>query len=64
MVESVIDWQSAQAAPLFMQVQFLGFLRPPKSYNPGTEIPALPENFQELDPDEKELATKEQASAA
>ncbi|RAL01940.1 phosphotransferase family protein [Aspergillus ibericus CBS 121593] len=63
-IEGVIDWQSAQAAPLFIQAQFPEFLRPPKDYSPGTEIPALPDNFDELDPDERVRATKEQTLAA
>ncbi|PYI12233.1 hypothetical protein BO78DRAFT_425469 [Aspergillus sclerotiicarbonarius CBS 121057] len=62
-IEGVIDWQSAQAAPLFIQAQFPEFLRPPRDYSPGTEIPALPDNFDELDPDEKERVAKEQTSA-
>ncbi|PWY86431.1 hypothetical protein BO94DRAFT_556904 [Aspergillus sclerotioniger CBS 115572] len=63
-IEGVIDWQSAQAAPLFIQAQFPEFLRPPKGYSPGTEVPTLPDNFDELDPDEKERATQEQTLAA
>ncbi|KAM5457487.1 hypothetical protein MaudCBS49596_000682 [Microsporum audouinii] len=63
MVEGVIDWQSIEACPLFVQVQFPEFLRPPKSYRPGTEIPELPKNFDDLDPDEKKRAEEEQALA-
>lgn len=63
-IEGVIDWQSAQAAPLFIQAQFPEFLRPPKSYNPGTEIPALPDNFEELDLDQKEKVNEERTLAA
>ncbi|OQE42045.1 hypothetical protein PENCOP_c004G06309 [Penicillium coprophilum] len=37
-VEGVIDWQSAQAAPLFMQAQFPENLRPPRNYSVGTEM--------------------------
>ncbi|XBQ86219.1 hypothetical protein V6000_001941 [Aspergillus fumigatus] len=63
-IEGVIDWQSAQAVPLFIQAQFPEFLRPPKNYSTGTEIPSLPENFEELDPDQKEKVAEEQTLAA
>ncbi|GKZ83137.1 hypothetical protein AnigIFM56816_008221 [Aspergillus niger] len=62
-IEGVIDWQSAQAAPLFIQAQFPEFLRPPKDYTPGTEVPALPDNFDELDADEKERAIEAHVAA-
>ncbi|GKZ34583.1 hypothetical protein AbraIFM66950_004897 [Aspergillus brasiliensis] len=62
--EGIIDWQSAEAAPLFIQARFPEFLRPPKGYRSGAEAPKLPDNFEELDPDEKEVAKKEQALAA
>ncbi|PGH23787.1 hypothetical protein AJ80_02217 [Polytolypa hystricis UAMH7299] len=53
-IEGVIDWQSVQVAPLFIQAQFPEILRPPKGYNPGIEVPSLPDNFDELDPERKE----------
>ncbi|KAF3492406.1 uncharacterized protein GIQ15_01923 [Arthroderma uncinatum] len=62
-VEGVIDWQSIEACPLFIQTQFPEFLRPPKIYRPGTEIPGLPGNFDELDPDEKKRIKEEQTLA-
>ncbi|PKX93375.1 uncharacterized protein P174DRAFT_513766 [Aspergillus novofumigatus IBT 16806] len=46
--------QSAQAAPLFIQAQFAEFLRPPKGYNPGNEIP---------NPEQKERAIKDKTLA-
>ncbi|OAL73527.1 hypothetical protein A7D00_1554 [Trichophyton violaceum] len=46
-----------------LEVQFPEFLRPPKSYCPGTEIPELPDNFDALDPEEKETAKVEHALA-
>ncbi|KAF4213432.1 hypothetical protein CNMCM5878_010473 [Aspergillus fumigatiaffinis] len=58
-IEGIIDWQSAQIAPLFIQAQFPDSLRPPKGYKPGTEIPSLPDNFEELDPQGKEQAIKD-----
>jgi hypothetical protein len=63
-IEDVIDWQSAQAAPLFIQAQFPELLRPPKNYSAGTEFPTLPEDFEELDPDQKEKVAEEQTLAA
>jgi hypothetical protein len=62
-IEGIIDWQSAQIAPLFIQAQFPDFLRPPKGYKPGTEIPSLPDNFEELDPQGKEQAIKDKTLA-
>ncbi|GAQ35663.1 hypothetical protein AtubIFM54640_007903 [Aspergillus tubingensis] len=58
-IEGIIDWQSAEAAPLFIQARFPEFLRPPKGYRSGTNVPKLPENFDELGPDEKESAKEE-----
>ncbi|RAL17480.1 uncharacterized protein BO97DRAFT_447899 [Aspergillus homomorphus CBS 101889] len=63
LIEGVIDWQSAQASPLFIQAHFPEFLRPPKDYSPGTEIPALPDNYEELDATQKEAARKAQTLA-
>jgi hypothetical protein len=53
-IEGVIDWQSAQAALLFIQAQLSELLRPLKSHSAGTEIPTVREDFEELDPDQKE----------
>lgn len=63
-IEGIIDWQSAQVAPLFIQARFPEFLRPPKEYNPGTEIPILPDNFDKLDSERKEQATREKTLAS
>ncbi|RAL05584.1 phosphotransferase family protein [Aspergillus ibericus CBS 121593] len=63
-IEGIIDWQSTQIAPLFLQARFPEFLRPPKDYNPGTDIPNLPSNFDELDPEQKDQARRERASAS
>jgi hypothetical protein len=63
-IEGIIDWQSAQVAPLFIQARFPEFLRPPKDYNSGTEIPTLPDNFNELDSEQKEQATREKILAS
>jgi hypothetical protein len=62
-IEGIIDWQSARIAPLFIQARFPEFLRPPKDYNPGTEIPSLPDNFEELNPEQKERAIEDKTLA-
>jgi len=51
-----IDWQSTSISPLFLQTRWSVFLRPPAGYHKGTELPKLPDNFEELDSDEKEVA--------
>ncbi|KAK2763292.1 hypothetical protein FQN54_009928 [Arachnomyces sp. PD_36] len=63
-IEGIIDWQSSQISPLFIQARFPEFLKPPKGYNPGTDIPSLPDNFDKLDPEQKEEATKEITAAS
>ncbi|GFN14055.1 uncharacterized protein AtWU_03855 [Aspergillus tubingensis] len=62
-IEGIIDWQSAEAAPLIIQARFPEFLRPPKGYRSGTNVPKLPDNFDELGPDEKESAKAEHTLA-
>ncbi|RAK84907.1 phosphotransferase family protein [Aspergillus costaricaensis CBS 115574] len=62
-IEGIIDWQSAEAAPLFIQARFPEFLRPPKGYRSGTNVPKLPDNFDELGPDEKQSAKEEHTLA-
>jgi hypothetical protein len=49
LIESMIDWQSVQIAPLFVQGRFPEFLRTPNDNNPGAENPSLPDNFEESD---------------
>lgn len=63
-IEGIIDWQSAHIAPLFIQARFPEFFRPPKDYNPGTSVPSLPDNFDELDPEQKNQATREKTLAS
>ncbi|PLN83759.1 phosphotransferase family protein [Aspergillus taichungensis] len=63
-IHGIIDWQSAQIFPLFIQTQFPDFLRPPKNYIPGTDIPSLPDNFEELDSEEKEQAIRDKTLAS
>ena len=65
-IVSLIDWQSSSVSPLFLQVRWPVFLKPPEEYPEGTKLPKLPANFEELDPDEKEMALfkKNQATCA
>ncbi|PWY89845.1 phosphotransferase family protein [Aspergillus heteromorphus CBS 117.55] len=58
-VEGIIDWQSSQVAPLFLQARFPEFLRPPKSYVSGTEVPGLSAVSDEPNAEQKEQAAKE-----
>ncbi|QSS53787.1 phosphotransferase family protein, PKc-like superfamily domain-containing protein [Histoplasma capsulatum var. duboisii H88] len=60
----IIDWQSSQVGPLFIQARFPEFLKPPKHYYPGTKLPTLPDNFDDLDSERKEQATKENILAS
>ncbi|EEH06805.1 conserved hypothetical protein [Histoplasma capsulatum G186AR] len=60
----IIDWQSSQVGPFFIQARFPEFLKPPKHYYPGTKLPTLPDNFDDLDSERKEQATKENILAS
>lgn len=63
-IEAIIDWQSVKAAPLFIQARFPEFLRPPKDYIFGAEVPRLPDNFDDLDPEQREEAIDQEALAS
>jgi hypothetical protein len=56
---SLIDWQSIQVAPSFLQVRWPVFLKPPKTYATGFIKPKLPDDFDQLSPEDKELARHE-----
>ncbi|RDW64359.1 uncharacterized protein DSM5745_09770 [Aspergillus mulundensis] len=58
-IEGIIDWQSAQSAPLFLQARFPDFLTPPKNYTIGPDLPGLPDGFEDLSPEQQEQATNE-----
>lgn len=60
---SIIDWQSISILPLFMQARWPIFLEKPENFTEGLQKPELPDNFDELDPDEQELAEYEQQKA-
>ncbi|KAI9685112.1 MAG: hypothetical protein M1820_010834 [Bogoriella megaspora] len=65
-ISAIIDWQCTQIAPLFLQARWPRFLSPPKNYPVGVVRPKLPENYEDLNKYEKELAEHEfkQATAA
>ena len=56
---SIIDWQSISVSPLFLQAGWPVFLKPPKGYTTGFKKPTLPENFEQLSSEDKDLATFE-----
>lgn len=63
-IEGIIDWQSSQTSPLFIQAQFPEFMTPPKDYTFGPDLPSLPAGFNELSPEQQEQATKEKELAS
>lgn len=63
-ITCLIDWQSASVCPLFIQPRWPVFLNPPESYRVGIgELPKLPEDFDQLDSDEKDRAVYEKDNA-
>jgi hypothetical protein len=58
-IVSLIDWQSIQVAPMFLQARWPVFLTPPKTHKPGFTEPQLPADFDKLDSDEQDLARDE-----
>ena len=55
-ISAIIDWQFSQIAPMFLQARWPTFLNPPSDYPAGFIKPTLPEDYEDLDSDEKELA--------
>lgn len=54
---SIIDWQSNVVSPLYLQARFPEFLSVDDDYVLGlTEEPKLPQDYQNMDTDEKKLA--------
>ncbi len=62
----LIDWQSTSISPLFLQARWPVFLSPREAYCENPEHPKLPENFDDLDADDKSiaLADKDRATFA
>lgn len=63
-IEGIIDWQSSQTCPLFIQARFLEFLMPPKDYTFGYDLPGLPNYFDDLSPEQQVQATDEKELAS
>ncbi|KAF1828538.1 hypothetical protein BDW02DRAFT_574796 [Decorospora gaudefroyi] len=54
---SLIDWQSIVVSPLYLQARFPEFLSVEFDYVLGMrEMPKLPQDYEDMDPDEKRLA--------
>jgi hypothetical protein len=62
-IVSFIDWQSTSVSPAFLQARWPVFLTPPNNYTKGLVKPKLPENFDQMDADDKELAKYEMKQA-
>ncbi|KAI9042825.1 aminoglycoside phosphotransferase family protein [Aspergillus affinis] len=52
-ITSLIDIQSLSIRPLFLQTRWPEFLQPPREYPQGFIQPTLPENFDDLDQEDK-----------
>jgi hypothetical protein len=55
-IVSIIDWQSTVVSPLFLQARFPEFLSVDEDYDLGTNIPQLPQGFDQMDALEKQIA--------
>lgn len=64
-IVSLIDFQSTSVLPAFLQAQWPVFLRPPRNYDyvKGISHPKLPDNFDELDEDNRMLSIREWSQA-
>ncbi|KAL4920790.1 kinase-like domain-containing protein [Aspergillus aurantiobrunneus] len=62
-VTGLIDWQNTSISPLFLQVRWPVFLRPPDDYQEVQVMPALPPGFDDMDYEEKEHALFKKAKA-
>ncbi|KAF3484010.1 uncharacterized protein GIQ15_03334 [Arthroderma uncinatum] len=60
---SLIDWQSISVLPFFLQARWPIFLEPPQNFVRGLQKPKLPDNFNELDAEDQQLARYEQQQA-
>ncbi|KAJ6115833.1 hypothetical protein N7523_006250 [Penicillium sp. IBT 18751x] len=63
-IEGIIDWQSSQICPLFIQARFPEFLTLPNNYTFGPNLPSLPDGFDDLSPEQKEQAIKDKELAS
>jgi hypothetical protein len=54
-IVSLIDWQSVSILPAFLQEKWPVFLQPPANYPGGLVIPKLPDDFENLESNDKAL---------
>lgn len=54
-INGIIDWQFGSIQPIFMQVTWPKFLIPPEDYQTGPVQLSLPDNFDDMDQDEKDF---------
>lgn len=59
----LIDFQSESVLPAFLQARWPRFLKPPQNYPKGFVQPKLPDDFHELDEDDKIIAQQELSQA-
>lgn len=52
-IQGIVDWQSTQVGPLFVQALFQEFLRQPKGYKQGFDTPKLPDNYESWIPSKR-----------
>jgi hypothetical protein len=62
-VTGFIDWQNTSINPFFLQARWPVFLKPPPDYQEGQVMPRLPEDFEQMDDEEKEIALYNKAKA-
>lgn len=55
-IVSIIDWQSIGVGPAFLQVRWPIFLEPPSGYPLGLKQPKLPDDYDDLDAMDQEIA--------
>lgn len=58
-ITSIIDWQFTQISPMFIQARYPIFLKPPIDYPAGLVQPELPDNYDDLNTEDKEMAEYE-----
>ncbi|KAL8886934.1 MAG: hypothetical protein Q9215_005423 [Flavoplaca cf. flavocitrina] len=62
-IVSIIDWQHTSISPHFLQARWPVFLSPPDNYALGPKHPKLPEEYENFEPHDKEVALFEKEKA-
>lgn len=62
-IVDIIDWQFVSIKPAFTHVQWPSFIFPPEDYKIGMVAPELPNNFDEMDADERSFVISERDKA-